>query len=407
MWTVVILVFLATAIFDLVLRFLAYKNQGLPAPANLRDIYDSETYAKRSAYGKERLRLFIVADACSALVTLALLLSNFHSVLFYFIGRHTPNMYLQALFMLGVVLVISQAVKTAFAAVLTFKVEAKYGFNKSSARTFVSDRIRDFLIVHVGLFLGAIMLFLFLHGLLGNAVFVAFVFVFALYEIVFMFLGIFMMGGKRKPLEDGALKEKIEALLAKAGFPIDRIFVRDDSKRHSKISASCAGLGKTRTIVLGDNLLDGRYSDDEVLNVVAHELEHAKAYQDLRLVPLRFAAWIALVFMAYFVVNSGAISAAFGFTELNVAFGVYVALMVFCVPVMHLTWIPVNAMYRSNELAADRFGARMAGKEAAISGLKKGARDNFENLTPHWLNVMMSATHPPMAKRIENIEKNV
>ena len=403
----VISVFLATAIFDFVLMFVAYRSQGLPAPANLRDIYDSETYAKRSAYGKERLRLFMVEHICSSLVTLAILLSNFHSMLFYFARQFAPNAHLQALFMLGVVVLINQFVKTVFGAVFTFKIEAKYGFNNSTARTFAGDRAREFLIMRLGLYLGAIMLFLFLHAVLGNAVFVAFLFVFLLFEIALMFFGVFLAGGgKTTPLEDGELKRKIEALLARADFPIDKIYVRDDSKRHSKISASCAGFGKTRAVILGDNLLDGRYSDDEVLSVVAHEVEHSRAYQNLLIVLPRFAVWVALVFLARLVVGSGEISAAFGFAELNVAFGVC-ALLILYRPVDHLLSIPVNAMYRAHELAADRFGARMAGKEASISSLKKGARDNFENLTPHWLSVIVNATHPPMTERIAAVERSV
>jgi len=407
MWTVVILVFLAMAVYEFVLRFLAYKSQGLPAPANLRDIYDNETYAKRSAYGKEKLRLIIIEHICVSLVTLAFLLSNIHSALFYYIGQHTSNMYLQAIFMLGVVVLISQSVKIAFAAVMTFKIEAKYGFNKSSPRTFVGDRARNLLIVHLGLFLGAVALFMFLRGVLGSAVFVAFFLVFALFEIVLGLFAAFFMGGKRKPLEDGALRAKIEALLAKANFPIDKIFVRDDSKRTSKPNAYCAGIGKSMAVSIGDNLLDTeKYSDDDALCIIAHEIGHAKGHHALLKKPLRLAIWAVLVVMAYFVVNSAEVSLAFGFTELNVAFGVYV-LIIFFMPAWLLFDIPINAISHAHEFAADSFEARMVGKEAAIASLKKGARDNFENLTPHPFVALAHNTHPSLARRIENIEKSV
>jgi len=407
MWTTVILLFSAMAIYEFVVRFLAYKSQGLPVPANLRGIYDSETYSKRSAYGKEKLRLITIEHVCVSLVTLAFLLSNIHSVLFYHIGQFTSNMYLQALFMLGVVILISQVIKTVFAAAQTFKVEAKYGFNKSSARTFVSDRIREFLIMHVGLFLGMVTLFLFLHNLLGDAVFVAFFFIFVLLEIVLRAFTVFFMGGKHKPLEDGPFKEKVKALLVKAEYPVDRIFVSDDSKRTSKPNAGCIGFGKSRAVLVGDNFFDSeRYGEDDVLSAIAHEIGHAKGYHVLWSIPLRLVMWVVLVVMAYFVVNSGAVSTAFGFAELNIAFGVYV-LLIFFKPVWLLFDIPMNAQSHAHEFAADSFEARMVGKRAAISSKKKGARDNFENLTPHPFVALVINTHPSLARRIANIERSV
>jgi len=108
--------------------------------------------------------------------------------------------------------------------------------------------------------------------------------------------------------------------------------------------------------------------------------------------------------LAYFVVNSEGVSLAFGFYELNVAFGLYIGMALSMPIIMFLQW-PSNALSRKHEYEADAYGVQFAGVEPGISAMKKLARLTFSNLTPHPFVVRLGYSHPPISDRIAAMEK--
>ena len=139
---VIISICLLVTGFQFFLDYLDYKNRNAPLPDNVKDVYDSETYAKRNAYEMENLRLSTISGICSLCLALTFLIFNFHSYLFG-LGEHfTNNVYFQTYFMLGIIMVINLLTSMPFNVISTFKIEEKYGFNRTSAKTFIIDTIK-------------------------------------------------------------------------------------------------------------------------------------------------------------------------------------------------------------------------------------------------------------------------
>ncbi|MCL2373241.1 MAG: M48 family metallopeptidase [Defluviitaleaceae bacterium] len=401
--TAVILILIAMQLFDFFLKYLNYRNRNAPLPASVKDIYDPETYTKRNAYEMEHMKLSIVSGLVSMVVIVAILAFNVHSSLFTFIGQHTESMYLQVYFMFAVVGLINLPIDATFSAIGTFKIEAKYGFNKSSVGTFFGDTIKDTLVSGL-LTLGLMSLFLLLHGLLGNWVFVAFILVLAVLTVLLIFLSplIVRLFNKLTPLEDGSLKARVMSLSREADFPVKRVFVVDGSKRTTKANAFLTGFGKSRTVGLYDNLIND-FTEEEIIFVLGHEIGHAKKRHLLRRLPLMALNFLPILALAFFVINAESISLAFGFPSLNIAFGLFICLILSSPILILLQW-PSNALSRAHEFEADTFGTKFATPEAGVSSMKKLGRLNYANLTPHPFVVRVEYSHPPLCQRIAAME---
>lgn len=405
MKTAVIAIVVLVQAFDFFLKYLNYRNRNAPLPENVRDVYDEETYKKQSAYAMENLKLGVVSGICMLAVTVTLLAFNVYSGLYYFIAGFTESAYLRVYFMFASAWLIALPVSLVFEAIGTFKIEAKYGFNKTSAKTFIADIVKSALLNGVLINLGLLSLFMMLHGILGNMVFIAFFFVLAGFIMIYIFFSSLFIRifNKLTPMEEGSLKDKVVALCKEIGYPVKRIFVIDGSRRSTKANAFATGFGKGRTIALYDTLIE-KFTEDEVLCVTAHELGHAKKRHILKMMPFFLIGFVMLLALAYFVVNSEAVALAFGFTEINPAFGMFIMMVIFS-PIMLLFMIPLTAFMRRNEFEADSFEVKYVGKDPAISAMKKIGRVNYANLTPHPLVVKLTYSHPPIDQRIRAMEE--
>jgi STE24 endopeptidase len=211
---------------------------------------------------------------------------------------------------------------------------------------------------------------------------------------------------KLTPLPDGELKEKIESLARKTGYGIKGISVMDASKRSSRLNAFFSGFGRFKQIVLFDTLV-GKLSADETVAVLAHEIGHARHRDVLKNFLISAVQTAAYLAMLTFFMSSGDFSMSFGFSDVHLGFAI-ILFGILMEPLGILLGIPLTAISRKAEYRADRFSAETAGKEPMTSALKVLARENFSNLTPHPLVVMMSYSHPPISDRItaiSNVER--
>lgn len=400
----VILIFVAVQLFNFLLKFLDYSKRNEELPQNVSDVYDEKTYHKRNAYQMEKLRLGIVSGVTSMILTLAYLIFDFHSLLFDFISLRSQSVHIQAFFMLGVIMLISLAVSTVFDVYETFHIEEKYGFNKSTAKIFISDLIKQIILFAV-LMGGLLSLFLTLYFAMDSLIFL----IFSIIVVFFSFCASFLypyfsrLFNKFSPLEDGTLKEKINAFAAASNFPVKKIFVMNASKRTTKLNAYFSGTGKSKVIVLYDTLVQ-KLTEDEILAVLAHEMGHAKKRHTLLNTFLSIITIAIFAFVAQYIVINEAVSAAFGFANLNIAFGIYIFFMVVA-PLSIALSIPQKYISRRFEYAADKYAAQHIGKEPMISALKQLARCNYSNLTPHKVVVAIKYSHPPLTQRINALEK--
>jgi len=397
-------IFLATSIFRFFLKYLTYTRRNAPLPANVQDIFDAETYKKSQAYEMEKLKYSIVTDLIGMGVSLAFLLLNFHFGMYQFISNHTASIYLTSLFIFLLPELIDAIISKLTNIYSIFGIEAKYGFNKTTPKTFVIDALRS-TIISLLVIGGLFCLFLLLFNLLGDWVFLAFFFVLLAFVMAVTFLYPFYMRlmFKFTPLEDGELKEKIESFAKETGYNIKGIYIVDGSRRSTKANAFAAGFGNSKTIGLYDTLVE-QFTHEEIVAVLAHEIGHAKFSHNLKSAPLSFLEFAIIMAVAYFVVTMPEISQAFGFYEANVAFGLYI-LLILISPLMLLLRLPSQALSRKHEYEADAYAAKHCNPKDMISALKRIGRVAYSNLTPHPFVVMMEYSHPPLSQRIAALEK--
>jgi len=402
---IIIAVYAATTAFGFFLAFLTYSRRNAPLPANVRDVFDEESYKKNQAYKMENLRFSTIGGIIGMVVSLLILVFNVHAHLFEFITGHTENVYLTSLFILGVPILVGTVIDQLLSIYDTFVIEEKYGFNKTTKSTFILDFIKNLLIGAV-LGGGLLSLFLLMYGWLEEWVFVVFFFVLLVLQLFMRFISPLMIRifYKLTPLEDGSLKDKIQAMAEKTGYKFKGIYKVDASKRSTKLNAFAAGFGKTKTIGLFDTLIE-KMTEDEVISVLAHEIGHAKRGHILKSAPLSFLIMAIALGAAFFIVTMPEVAMAFGFAEANVAFGIYV-LFILLTPLMVVLGIPSSALSRKYEYEADEFSRELAGADVAISALKTLYRESFGNLTPHPLVVKLEYSHPPLTDRVAAIEKN-
>ena len=397
-----LLLFTLEHIYQLVLNLVQHRSAGNPTPANVADVYDPATYQNWRAYHGEKSRLSILRTVVSWVLTMALLAMNFHA---WAASFFPATLFMQMLAVILAQSLVETLVYLPFAWVDTMVIEQKYGFNRSTVKTFVIDRVRSFL-VEVVLNMVLVGLLALIHRAMGDWVVVLFAgAVFALtLAISFLYGPVFSrLGNKFVPLEDGELKEKLLALLNKHGYQVKAIEVMDASRRTTKLNAYFTGFGKLKSIVLYDNLLSAM-STDEIVAVFAHELGHGLNKDVLKQQLMNLGNLLLMAVAVWLTVRTPAMHEAFGFTEVNYGFASVLlgGLMGLIQP---LTGMAMNAYSRFAEYRADAQAVKEGYGEALVGGLKKLARENYANLAPSKALVVLEYSHPPLSERIAAIQK--
>ena len=283
-------------------------------------------------------------------------------------------------------------------------IEQKYGFNRSTMKTFVTDQIRGFLInLGIGFFLMWVLSWL--HKSLGDWVvvlFTAVLFVFTL-TISFLYPILSRIGNKFVPLEEGELKDRLMELLTKHGYQVKAIEVMDASRRTTKLNAYFTGFGKLKTIVLYDNLLSAM-STDEICAVFAHELGHGIHKDVLKSQILNLVNLFVMSVTVWLTVRYAIMHTQFGFDTINYGFA-YILLGIGLGLVQPAMSLVINARSRKAEYRADLQAVKEGYGPALVSALKKLGRDNFVHLSPDPVLVVLEYSHPPLSQRIAAIEK--
>lgn len=395
-------------IIDLVIALVNYNHRNQPIPEIAKDIYDQEKYQKWLSYFMETHRFQVIVKTLSTVFLLVLLGFGF----FGFLEKLTVSWFshpiLQTLAFLGVFFLINMLISLPFDYYATFVIEEKYGFNKTTRKTFFVDLLKSLLLAAV---LGG--------GLVAllNAIYLEFannLWFFVLYAwliLTIVMIILFVLNtkvfvkifNKLTPLPEGELREKIYSLAEKVGFNVKAISVMDASKRSTKLNAFFSGLGKTREVVLYDTLVE-KLDDEEILSVLAHELGHAVHKDIPRMLALQIAMFGLYAVVIGFILQSDALAQAFGLSGVHLGFGLLL-FSILMAPLDLLISLPVNAISRKAEYAADAFAAKYAGKVSTMNALKMLAQENLANLTPHPVYVKVHYNHPTIPQRLEAIQQ--
>ncbi len=408
MKTIVIGIIIIMFLMDIGISILNYRNRNAPLPENVKDIYEDSEYQRWLGYFMENFRFGMILKLLNLLIMLGMLLLGGFAKLESISAGWFQNEILQTLSFIGLYFLIYMIISLPFDLYKTFVIEEKYGFNKMTLKTFVMDQIK-------GLFVGALLG----GGILAliNAIYLMFIdrmllFILLSWVVVtiVMVLMILMntrffvkLFNKLSPVEEGSLKDRIQKLSSETGFEIHSIFVMDASRRSTRLNAFFSGMGKVRDVVLFDTLIE-KLSEDEVMAVLAHELGHA-SHKDVQKMFLRQIVFFGL-FMTVLgiVLGSESLPLAFGLSGVHFGFSL-ILFSVFVQPLSFLLSIPINALSRKAEYAADAFSAEYIDRSHMVSALKILSQENFSNLTPHPVYVLMHYTHPPVSVRLEAINK--
>jgi len=388
-------------LYRMLLQLVSFRSANNPTPENVKDVYDSETYLTWKRYSADKHKLNMLSTLVSFVLTLVILITNFNSLVSGIFGK---NVYLSMIAVLLIQTGIEWFVNIFFNYRETMVVEQKYGFNRSTLKTFVFDQFRH-LAIELLLTIGLMAILCALHDAWNDWIILAFTIAVFLISLLISFLYpvLSRMGNKFVPLEEGELREKLMALLTKNGYQVKDIKVMDASRRTTKLNAYFTGFGKLKTIVLFDNLVNAM-TTEEICAVFAHELGHG-LYKDVpkQQVMNLFNLFLMAV-VAWLCVRTDALHVAFGFESVNYGFA-YILMGIGLGLVQPLTGMLMSAYSRFAEYRADRQAVKEGYGEALVTGLKKLAKGNFAHLAPSKALVILEYSHPPLAERIAAIEK--
>ena len=399
----VILLFVLGFVYRMLLQLVSYRSANNPTPENVKDVYDADTYLTWKKYSADKHRLNMISTAVSFAVMLVILLTNFNALVSGIFGK---NVYLSMIAVLLIQTLVESIVNVFFNYRETMVIEQKYGFNRSTMKTFVIDQIRSF-ILELLLTVGLMSILCSLHNAMGDWIILLFtVAVFAVSLLIsFLYPILSRIGNKFVSLEEGELREKLMALLNKNGYQVKDIKVMDASRRTTKLNAYFTGFGKLKTIVLFDNLVNAM-SVEEICAVFAHELGHG-LYKDVpKQQVMNLLNLFLMALVAWICVRSEAVYTFFGFEGVNYGFA-FILMGAGLGLVQPLTGMLMSAYSRFAEYRADRQAVKEGYGEALVTGLKKLAKENFAHLAPSKILVVLEYSHPPLAERIAAIEKEL
>ena len=404
----ILLILLAIVSFDFLFnKFLEYLNirsMKEELPDEVKGIYDEEKYKKSIAYSKTNNKFGLITSTFSFVLSFVLLVTGFFGWLDGYIAQFINSEIFISLAFFGILFIASDIINLPFQLYDTFVIEEKFGFNKTTKKTFVLDKLKGYALTIV---LGGIILFvlLYLINLFGPGFWIYFwmvISLFILFMNMFYTTLILPLFNKLTPLEDGELKEAIEAYSEKVKFPLDNIFVIDGSKRSAKSNAFFSGIGKKKKIVLYDTLI-ANHTNEELVAVLAHEVGHFKKKHIISGYILSVLQTGFTLFIMSLIIFNPAISEALGGQN----FAIHLNLLAFGIlfsPISHFVSIFMNMLSRKNEFEADAYAKSTFNGAALQQALKKLSVDNLSNLFPHPAYVFIHYSHPPLLERLKAME---
>jgi len=388
-------------------RHLDLKNISTSLPNEFKGYYSASEYTRSQEYLVENTRFSYLTSAVDVLIILMVILFGLFNNVDLWIREFGFSPMVSGLLFFGVLFLIQDMISTPFSLYRTFIIEENYGFNKTTPKTYLLDKIKSYMLLIIigGLILSLILFFFNRFG--DFAWFYAWVVLSAFLVLIQPIFTLFIapMFNTFTPLEDGELKNKINTFAEKVNFPISRIDVMDGSRRSSKSNAYFSGLGKNKRIALFDTLIEN-HSEDELLSIIAHEVGHYKKKHNIKGIIMGVIQTGIMFFLLSMFLNNESLFAAFKMENLSV----YASLLFFSIlysPIELIMSFVGNTISRKHEFEADDFAKTSIGtSEYLIEGLKKLTVTNLGNLTPHKLTVWLSYSHPPVLSRIKTLDNS-
>ncbi len=381
------------------------KHYNDPIPEELKDVYNTEDYKKSQAYKTTNYKFGIWSSLFSIVLTLVFLFLDGFEYVDNIARGYSDKPIVIALIFFGIIMIASDIITTPFAYYKTFIIEEKFGFNKTTKKLFILDKLKG-LVMMITLGGGIIALIVWFYQLTGNQFWLyawGIVTLFTVFMNMFYSKLIVPLFNKQTPLENGDLRNKISDYAKSVGFNLNKIFIIDGSKRSTKANAYFSGFGSEKRVTLYDTLVND-LNHEEIVAVLAHEVGHYKKKHIIfNLVTSILLTGLTLYILSIFISNpllSNAIGVEISSFHVGlIAFGLLYS------PISELTGLLMNYVSRVFEYQADDYAKNTYKAEPLITSLKKLSKNSLSNLTPHKAYVFMHYSHPTLLERVRNLKK--
>jgi STE24 endopeptidase len=404
-----LVIILALLIIDYIVEsasdLLNIRNLGTELPSEFADVFDSTEYARSLEYQRVRTRFRLIESTVSTLLLIAFILASGFNMADHYARSFGFGEIGTGLLFAAVLALLKSVIGIPFSLYSTFVIEERFGFNRTTPKTFLIDLVKNTLVMAIigGLVFSGLIAFF------GNFGAHAWLYAWSAMTIFmllmqFLFPAIYLpLFNKFIPLPDGELKTAIDAYAARQGFKLEGMYTMDGSKRSTKANAFFAGIGRFRKLVLFDTLIE-KHTVDELVAVMAHEIGHFKRRHVVKQTVFSVITSGIMFYLLSVLLNNSQMFAAFGMTQTSIYASLIFAMILYS-PVDRILSTIQLSLSRKYEYEADSFAATTYGRpQALISALKKLSVDSLSHLTPHKFKVVLEHDHPPVLDRIEALK---
>ena len=403
LFNILIAIIILNFLKDSILDYLNSRYFDKKIPEIISDIYDKEKYLKSQDYKKSNYKF----NRISSIYSLLILLLFFYFDGFLFIDNYSRSVFdselIISLSFFGIIYFGNEFLSIPFSIYHTFILEEKFGFNKTTSKTFIIDKLKSWLLTI--LFGGGILSFIiFQFESIGQDFWiVAWVFISVLTVLINGLYAqiIVPLFNKQTKLEDGELKNEIEKYSTKVGFNLSNIFVVDGSKRSTKANAYFSGFGNQKRVTLYDTLIN-KLNVNQIISVIAHEIGHYKKKHIIFNLLFSIIQTGIMLYILSLLIYMPVFSEALNIE--NHSF--HIALITFSIlytPVSEISGLVFNLFSRKFEYEADEYADKTFDGKYLIEALKVLTKDSLSNLTPHPKYVWWHYSHPTLLERINQL----
>ena len=404
LFILIVAILLTDYLLERLLDYLDSRLFSTELPGELTGIYDADKYRRSQEYTKVKTKFGLLTESFSLLLILGMLFFYGFAFVNDLVGGVTVNPILAGLMFFGILMFASDMLSIPFSAYFTFNIEERFGFNKTTIKTFITDKLKGWMLAVI-LGGGLMALVIWLYTLTGHWFWMlawGAVTVFSVFMNMFYSQLIVPLFNKQKPLEEGPLRDAIETFCQKTGFRLKNVYVIDGSKRSQKSNAYFAGLGAKKRIVLYDTLIKD-LETEELVAVLAHETGHYKKKHTTWGMVVSILTTGLMLFIFSLFIDNPELSGALGADKPSFHMGL-LAFGVLYSPLSLILGLVMNVVSRKNEYAADRYAAMHYNAGALQSSLIKLSVKYLSNLRPHPATVFFHYSHPPLLKRLQALE---
>lgn len=402
---IIIAILITKFIIDKIIDHLNAKHFNDVLPQEVNDVYDDNEYKKSQQYKRTNYRFGILTSTVALVVTLLFFALDGFEYIDKIARSYSDNPIILALVFFGIIMFGNDIISTPFSFFKTFVIEERFGFNKTTVRTFILDKIKGWFLMAI-LGGGVLSLIIWFYQLTGKNFWLyawALITIFSVLINMFYAKLIVPFFNKQTPLEEGSLRNKISDYAKSVGFNLDKIFVIDGSKRSTKANAYFSGFGSEKRVTLYDTLIND-LEEEEIVSVLAHEVGHYKRKHIIyNLIASVLLTGFTLFILSFFI-SKPILSKALGVDIPSFHIGL-IAFVILYSPISETTGLIMNYISRAFEYQADDFAKQTYKSEPLISSLKKLSKNSLSNLTPHKGYVFMHYSHPTLSQRIQNLMK--